>query len=214
MSLSVLLADDHPLYRAGLKTALAAAGISIVAEAENGNAALALIEQHKPDIAILDLDMPLADGIKVSEMVRDRKLPVAVVILTGHRNEALLHKALSVGVKGFLLKESVSSEIVRCIQAVSSGQTFIGPELTSFLVTRQNRVAALASEKSGLAALTPSEKRVLALIAQDKTSKEIAEALFVSVRTVEHHRAAICEKLNLHGFNALVKFAAAHRGEL
>src|SRR5262249_47876984 len=131
-----------------------------------------------------------------------------------HTSEELFHTALDLGVAGYLLKDGAISEIINAIRAIVAGRNFFSPELSTYLLNRANRAAALARRQPTINDLTPTERRVLKMIAEEKTSKEIAEALFISARTVEHHRSHICEKLGLHGFNALVKFAIAHKSEL
>src|SRR5262249_12865106 len=137
-----------------------------------------------------------------------------VVLLTIHREEALFQEALDIGVKGYVLKDSATTDIIASIKAAGQGQPFISPALSALLLKRRARSDALAREKSGLEALTPMERRILKLIADDKTSKDIAAQLFISYRTVETHRTNICRKLELKGNLALVKFALAHKSEL
>ena len=213
--LNIVIADDHPIFRRGLRAVLeAAAGLTVSAETEDGEAALAHIRAHTPDVAVLDLDMPNRDGLDVAREVREAKLPTAVIILTMHKNEALFNRALDLGVRGYVLKDSALVEIVAAVRAVAAGQSYISPQMSGHLLQRRARADALAAERPGLEDLTPTERRVLRLIADDKSSREIADALYISVRTVEHHRANICHKLDLHGANALLKFAVAHRSEL
>jgi len=211
----ILIADDHPIFREGLKKVIERdAQLKVVGEAEDGEAAVARIVELKPEVAVLDLDMPGRDGFAVVRAIQEAKLEVKVIILTMHNSEAMFHSALDLGVAGYVLKDGAITEIVNAIRAVASGRNFISPELSTYLLNRANRAAELARQKPSINDLTPAERRVLKLIADEKTSKEIADELFISVRTVEHHRAHICEKLELHGFNALVKFAIAHKSEL
>lgn len=211
----IVIADDHPIFREGLNKVISRQiNLNVVGEAENGDEALARIAELRPDIAVLDLDMPGSDGFAVARAARAAKLDVRLIILTMHDNEALFHAALDLGVSGFVLKDGAITEIVNCIRTVAAGRNYFSAELSTYLVNRANRAAELAQHKPTLADLTPSERRILRLIADEKTSREIAAELFISIRTVEHHRANICEKLNLRGFNALVKFAVAHKSEL
>ena len=131
-----------------------------------------------------------------------------------YREEKLFKKALEAGVKGYVLKDSAASDIISCIKAVAAGQNYTSPELTTYLVSRVRQVDALREPRSGAETLTATELRVLALLAEYKTSKEIAQELFVSPRTVETHRNNICQKLGIHGSHALMKFALDHKDHL
>lgn len=213
--IKIIIADDHPIVRQGLRqTVESDAGLKVVAEAGDGREALARIKELKPRVAVLDIQMPALDGFGVARAVRDEGLAVELVFLTVYRDEDVFNAALDLGVKGYVLKDSAVSDIVACVRAVAAGQHYASPALTSHLVSRGRRAAALAQERPGLAALTPTERHVLRLIADYKTSKEIAAELFVSPRTVETHRNNICQKLDLHGSHALMKFALAHKSEL
>lgn len=211
----VLLADDHPVFRMGLRSVLeASADVSVVAEAENGELAIARIQQSAPDVAVLDLEMPGHDGIEVARAITGLRLPVRMVLLTAHKDEALVNKALDSGLHGYVVKDAAVSEIVACVRQVHSGQNYVSPQLSSILLKRRSRASDLTAATPGLEALSPTERRVLSLVAQGKTSREIGEALFISPRTVESHRANIGEKLNLRGTNALITFAVSHRSQL
>jgi len=213
--IKLLIADDHPIFRRGLRAVIEAeAHLQVVAEADNGAAAIELIRALHPDIALLDLDMPVKDGFEVTREIQEPRFDVAVIILTMHKGEALLNTALDLGVKGYVLKDSAMTEIIACIEAVTGGRSYVSPQLTPFMISRHQRAAALVKQKPTLNDLTPSERRILRLIAEEKTTREIAGELFISLRTVEHHRANICLKLNLHGSNALMKFALARKSEL
>ena len=131
-----------------------------------------------------------------------------------HRDEAIFNTALDLGAQGYLLKESAVEEIIACVKAVAAGQKFISPQLSTYLFNRASRASILVQQKATLLDLTPSERRVLKLIAEQRTSREIADMLFISVRTVERHRENICAKLELRGSNALLKFALEHKEQL
>ncbi len=141
-------------------------------------------------------------------------MSVEIIFLTIHRDEDLFNRAVDLGAKGYVLKDSAVTDIVDCIKTVAKAQHYASPALTSYLINRSRRAVALTLEKTGIKDLTPTERRVLKLIAEYKTSKEIAEELFISYRTVETHRTNICQKLDIHGSNALIKFALAHKSEL
>ena len=213
--IEVLIADDHPIVRQGLRQTIESdAGLRVVAEAGNGREALAGIKELRPHVAVLDIQMPALDGFGVARAVREEGLPVEVIFLTVYRDEEVFNAALDLGVKGYVLKDSAVSDIVACVRAVAAGGHYASPALTTHLVGRGRRAAALVEERPGLAALTPTERHVLRLIADYKTSKEIAAELFISPRTVETHRNNICQKLDVHGSHALMKFALAHKSEL
>lgn len=213
--IEIVIADDHAIFRRGLSlTIKTEPNMKVVAEAENGDRALEFISEYEPDIAVLDVDMPGKDGFEVARAVQDKNLAVGIIFLTMHDTEALFNAALDAGAKGFVLKDGALPEIIDCIKAVAAGKNYISPQLSTYLFNRVNRTHELVQHKPGLGDLTPSERKVIKMIASEKTSRMIADELFISIRTVDRHRANICEKLQLHGTNALVKFAVAHRSDL
>ncbi len=211
----ILIADDHPVFRQGLRQVIESnPQLKVVAEADDGEQALARLQDTPADVAMLDLSMPLKDGFAVARAARDLHLAVPLIFLTMHKDEHYLHAALDLGVKGYVLKDSAITEIVNCLKSVVAGQDYISPALSSYLIRRSARAATLAAEKPALEQLTPTELRVLKLIAEGQTSREIAATLGIGVRTVEHHRNNIATKLELRGSHALVKFAIQHQAEL
>ena len=211
----VVIADDHPVVRRGLRQTIEAdPRLKVVAEAGDGEAALARIQELKPAIAVVDVDMPRLDGLGVAREIRKRRLPVEIVFLTIHGEEDLFHSAMDLGSKGYLLKDSALTEIVKALRAVAEGNYYVTPSLTAYLVHRRSRAQAFSSEHPGLGDLTPTERRILGMVAEGKSSKSIAEELFIHYRTVENHRTNICQKLGLQGHNALFKFALQHKSEL
>jgi len=211
----VLIADDHPVLRRGLLQVIESnLRLKVVAEAGDGETALNQIEEFKPHIAVLDVEMPRLSGLDVAQEIVRRKLPVEIVFLTIHGEEDFLHAALETGARGYLLKESALTEIVGALLAVAGGQHYITPSLTAHLVRRSRQSLVFGKQEPGLSDLTPIERRILSLIARLKSSKEIAAELFIHYRTVENHRTHICQKLGLHGHNALFKFAIQHKAEL
>jgi DNA-binding NarL/FixJ family response regulator len=212
--IQILIADDHPIFRKGLRQSLEESdGLNVVGEAGDGKSALDLIRKLNPDVAILDISMPVLDGFAVAREISKANIRVSLIFLTGHQDESLFDEAMELGVLGYVLKESSMAEIAACVQAVSGGKNYTSPALTSYLVSRRRRSPA-PQDKPGIKDLTPTERRILKLIADYKTSREIAEELFISYHTVETHRRNICEKLELHGSHALMKFALAHVTEL
>jgi len=213
--IKILIADDHPVFRQGLRQIIETdPQLKVIAEAGDGEQALARLQEKMVDVAMLDLSMPLKDGFAVARAARELRLSVPLIFLTMHKDEHYLHAALDLGVKGYVLKDSATVEIVNCIKAVIAGHEYVSPSLTSFLIRRGSRSAALVEERPALEQLTPTERRVLKLVADGQTSREIASILGIGIRTVEHHRNNIATKLDLHGSHALVKFAIQHQSEL
>lgn len=208
---TILIADDHAIVRQGLRSTLEReADFTILAEADNGQSAFDLIAKLQPQIAVLDVDMPVLNGFDVLRAVREKNLSTEIIFLTVHREGDLLDEALRLGAKGFVLKDSAIADITTSIRAVLKGEFFTSPAMTSYLISR----SMSSSQKSGLEGLTPTERKVLKLLADYKTTKEIAAEMFVSPRTVETHRANIALKLDLHGSHALMKFALLHKTNL
>jgi DNA-binding NarL/FixJ family response regulator len=213
--LHIIIADDHPIFRRGLRLVIESdPQLKVMAEADDGAAALALIQTHQPQVAVLDMDMPQLNGLGVARALREQHSPTAVVFLTMHKDEATFNAVLSAGVKGYVVKDGAANEIVGAIKAVAAGQSYFSPVLSNHLLQHRQGVGERGAAQSGLETLSPTERRVLRQIAESKSNKEIAELLFISVRTVEHHRSNICAKLGLNGKNALLTFALTHKAEL
>jgi DNA-binding NarL/FixJ family response regulator len=212
--LRILIADDHPIFRQGLRQVIERdPQLRVIAEVGDGQAALDQIRAERPDVAILDLDMPELDGFAVARQLRAENCPVRIVFLTMHKDKLHFNKALDLGVDGYVIKDSASVDVVSCLKTVAVGDNYISPSLSSLLLQRTQRAAAL-QRQPGVEDLTSSERRILLLLADHKTSKQIADDLGVSPRTIENHRARICQKLELHGSHALLKFAIEHKSEL
>jgi len=211
----IVIADDHPVVRQGLRQTIETdRELKIVAEAGDGQKALEQILELRPEVAVLDIDMPRMDGFTVAREIMRLKLAVEIIFLTIHREEEVFQAALDLGVKGYVLKDSAVTDVIAGIKAVAAGQPYLSPALSSYLLKRRERATALNARKPGVNDLTPTERRILKLIAEEKTSKEIAQELFISSRTVDTHRANIARKLELSGSLALIKFAITHRSEL
>lgn len=210
-----MIVDDHPLFRQGLRQAIAGdSRFEVIGEADNGQTALDRILENHPDVAVLDVNLPGLTGLEVAAALHAKKIRVSIVILTMLKDEQAFNKALNLGIHGYVLKENAADEILNCIAAVSRSEAYVSPSLTDFLLRRRSRAESLASHKPGLDDLTVAEKRILKRVALGKTTKEIAAELFVSPRTVETHRANICEKLELIGANRLLQFALENRDAL
>ncbi len=210
-----MIVDDHPLFRQGLRQAIGGdPRFEVVGEADHGQTALDRILELHPDVAVLDVNLPGLTGLEVAAALRAKKFHVSIVILTMLKDEQAFNKALNLGIHGYVLKENAAEEILNCIAAVSRNEAYVSPSLTDFLLRRRSRAESLASHKPGLDDLTVAEKRILKRVSVGKTTKEIAAELFISPRTVESHRANICEKLGLIGANRLLQFALENRDAL
>jgi DNA-binding NarL/FixJ family response regulator len=215
MPTDILIADDHPIFRAGVKQIVETGGIfRVVAEAADATEAIALARAKRPAAAVLDMDMPGGGGIAVLRAL-SRELPnTAFVFLTMHKAESLFNEAIDAGALGYVMKECAAQEIVAALKSALGGKVYLSPSVGDFLLNRQRRAATLAASTPGLANLTPTERRVLKLVTENKTSKDIGAELGISYRTVERHRSNIAQKLGLSGTHSLVKFAFDHRSEL
>jgi len=212
----ILLADDHPIVRKGLRITLEEeAGLRVVAEAEDGETALALTKQLLPAVAVLDIDMPKRDGFGVAREIRRQGLPTKPLFLTLHKDEDLFRAALELGIPGYILKDSAMQEIVAGVRAVANGQPYFSSAMAARLLPGGG-MSAKGHASSGPAAsrLTPTENQILRLIASGQSSKEIGDTLSIHYRTVENHRTNMCRKLGLEGANALLRFALQHRSDL
>ena len=211
----VVIADDHPVFRRGLVDVLREdASIEIVAEATDGHAALEAVRRTNPDVLVLDIQMPRMTGIDVARSIQLQGLEIPLIFITAFRDEDMFNEALNLGVKGYVLKDSASDDLLAGVKAVAAGNRFISPGLSDFLFERGNRIRDLHRDCPGLDLLTAAERRILRMVALDMTSKEIAEQLGVSHRTVENHRANCALKLNLKGSHSLLRFAFDNKSKL
>lgn len=214
-SIDIVIADDHPLVRTGLRQVIESdAALRIIGEAGDGESALALVRERRPRIAILDLEMPLLNGLQTARRIAGEHLPTVVIILTMFDEEELFNEAMEIGVLGFVLKDSASMDILRAVRTVAAGRYFISPSLANYALRDRREKGSATEQRLGLAQLSPSERRILKLVAQEHTSPQIAEILSISIRTVESHRQNICTKLGLSGVNSLVRFALTHKSDL
>jgi DNA-binding NarL/FixJ family response regulator len=207
---SVFLADDHPIVRDGLREILERHGGFVIAgEAGDGEEALACILETPCDVLILDIEMPRMSGLEVAQAIRDQGLPVFILILTMYNHESIFNRAMDLGVIGYMLKDSAGTDIVRGIEAVIKGDYYISPALTKYTIRGQTSASDRAIEK-----LNPTERKILDMIALSRSTKQIAEELHLSPRTIEHHRERICKKLNLSGSYALLRYALEQKSGL
>jgi len=213
--IKVLIVDDHPLFRSGLRQVIADdPRLQLVGETGDGETALKLVEDKKPDVAVLDVNLPGLSGLDLARKLHIQRLPTRVIMLTMHKDEETCNRALDIGARGFVLKENAVEEILKAIVAVADGEHYLSSTISGYLVRRRNRAESLAAKKPGLDDLTKAERRILKLIAEKKTSREIGAELFISPRTVEAHRANICAKLELTGSHSLLQFALENRSAI
>jgi two-component system nitrate/nitrite response regulator NarL len=189
--MKILIADDHPFTLLGTKNFVESYGYKVQDTCSNGISALNLIILHQPDIAVLDINMPGLDGLDVAKKVQESKLKTKVVLLTMHKEMTIFKKANEYGIYGYILKEHAQSELERCLIEVAKGNKYVSEFLEDDLISNTN------SNLGEMANLSLSERKILELIAQQKTSKQIGETLFLSEKTVEGHRSKIIEKLGL-----------------
>ena len=211
VAVTVLIADDHPLMRQGIRLSLSGADhVAVVGEAANGEEVLECVGFLQPDIVILDLDMPVRDGLSVVRELNRRGAETGVIILTLHTGADLIAEAIELGVRGYIIKSSAVIEVVEAVRRVAGGGSYLSQEALDALQAGKSK-AQLPEE---LRDLTPLELRMVREIAEGKTSREIAAVLDLSGRTVENYRSRICSKLHLAGPNALLQFALRQRGML
>jgi DNA-binding NarL/FixJ family response regulator len=202
MPTRIVLADDHVVVRQGLRALLERHGFEVVGEAPDGREAIRLCEGLHPDIAILDLAMPLLNGIDAAHEITKSKLGTKVVLLTMHTEGQLVAESVRAGVKGYVLKTNACDELLLAIRSVSRGEMYLTPSISSTIVE-----AFLSKDKSSAGPISGRERQVLQLIAEGKTTKEIASILGISVRTAESHRSNLMERLNIHEAAGLVRYA-------
>jgi DNA-binding NarL/FixJ family response regulator len=212
--IKVIIADDHPIFRTGLRQIVESESIKILAEASNGKEAIEKIKEYKPDIAILDINMPQVDGLGVFDGIRKLKLETKVIFLTAHENERIFNKALDMGAYGYVLKENASQDLIECINTVMNEDYYVSPTVANLLINRNRKRREFEEKNTGINSLTDAERKVLKMISEQKSSKEIADEMFVSSRTIDKHRENISNKLNIHGSNALMKFAIDNKSSI
>lgn len=207
--IKVLLADDHALIRSGLIRLLGEDdGIEVVGQAEDGREAVQKAVELKPDIVLMDISMPVMDGMEATKQIRKRNRDAKVLVLTVHENDEYLFKAFRAGAVGYMLKKAADSDLVSAIQTVARGDYFLYSSITRSVVENfLLKPYAHSDEDSGRDSLTEREQEILKMVAEGYTCREIAEFLFISVKTVESHKAKIMDKLDLHKRPELVRYA-------
>lgn len=211
MGIRILVADDHSVIRTGLRTILSAEpDFEVVGEAADGNEALRLAHEVRPDVVLTDISMPgpVGGGLTVVRRLKESFPHMQLLVLTIHEDESLLHEALQAGASGYIVKRAADTELVSAIRAACRGDLYIYPSLTRALIKSPTK--ALVSKPALIESLTPREIDVLRLLARGYTSRQIADVLNLSPRTVEGHRASLMSKLNLHSRVELTSFAEEH----
>lgn len=203
----VLLADDHGIVRRGLRSLLEETGISVVAEAADGLEAVRLCEEHTPDLLIVDIGMPMLNGIEVTSRAQKLDRPPGVIILSMHADESYIIRALAAGARAYLLKDATDEDLLPAVRAVASGRPFFSPAVTAVLVEDYMRTLKSRGLTDSFHLLTDREKEVLQLLAEGRSNKEVATLLELGVSTVETHRANLMQKLNLHNTAEIVLYA-------
>jgi DNA-binding NarL/FixJ family response regulator len=207
----VLIAEDHLMVRAGIRALLEKAGdIHVLGEASNGQEAIEMTAALNPDVLIMDIMMPRMNGIQAAENIRGLKLATHILLLSMYSDEGFVHQALQYGVKGYVLKSSVSDELLRAVRTVASGKTYLSSPISEIVVESAIKLHSTLQHGDPLSNLSPREKQILQLIAEEHTSAEIGEMLFISEKTVEKHRARLMEKLNVRNLAGLVRLAVKY----
>ncbi len=202
MTLRILLADDHRMFREGIRTLLEKAGLEVVAEASDGREVLRLGRQRTPDIAVLDLRMPLLNGIDAARELQKQSPKTRTILLTMFEEDAYVLEALQAGIRGYVLKTQAGEELVNAIREVARGATYLSPDVSRAVVD-----AYLTRSDVSQDPLTDRERQVLQLVAEGNTTKQVASILGVSVKTAESHRTRLMKKLDIHETAGLVRYA-------
>jgi DNA-binding NarL/FixJ family response regulator len=202
MPIRVVLADDHTLVRQGLKSLLEREGIQVVGEAQDGQEVMQLAAKHSPDVAVLDISMPILNGLDAARELKRSAPKTKTILLTRHDEDEYLIEALRAGVKGYVLKNQAASDLVHAIQLVCRGQVYLSPGMSSVVVD-----AYLSKTDLPVDPLSSREREVLQLIAEGKSTKDIASLLGISVKTADSHRSRLMRKLDIHEVASLVRYA-------
>lgn len=202
MPIRVVLADDHVLVRQGLKSLLEREGFQVVAEASDGQEAVRYVQTLKPDIAVLDITMPILNGLDAARQMSLSSPKAKTILLTQHDEEQYLSEALDAGVKGYVLKSQVASDLIQAIRQVSRGEVYLSPGVSSAVME-----AYRSKSEKPRDPLTTRERQVLQLIAEGKSTKDVASVLGISLKTAESHRTRLMQKLDIHETASLVLYA-------
>lgn len=211
MSINVLIADDHTVLRDGLRLILEASGdIKVTAVAGDGLEAIRLVDQHRPDIVLMDIGMPQLNGIEATRRIKEKHPSVQIVILSMQSTSEDIFRALQAGATGYLLKESAGAELVVAVRAAHARRRYLSRKVDDILIDSYINERRASEGKSPLEQLSPREREVLQLVAEGNSSSEIAEMLYLSVKTIETYRSRLMQKLGIKDLPSLVKFAIQH----
>lgn len=206
-NIKVLVADDHTILRQGIKALLDnQAGIEVIGEAKDGREALALIERLLPDVVLMDIGMPGLNGLEATRRIKKKFPGIKVLVLTMYTNEEYVFQILNAGANGYLVKETAFQDLISAIKAVYRDEAFMSPSISKKVINRYTQGVRKTND-TDCDILTTREREILQLIAEGSSSKKIAEALFISPKTVETHRTHIMDKLNIHNRTDLIKYA-------
>jgi two-component system response regulator NreC len=212
MTTRILLADDHVIFRQGLRAQLESVkGIEVVGEAGDGRQAVKLAEKIKPDVVVLDISMPLLNGIEATRQIIKAVPETRVIILSMHKDRQYIAEALKVGALGYIAKEESFNQLVAAIKSVLNGKIYLCPDTENIVLSDFVRKLRSADSDASSSLLTDREREVLQLIAEGKTGRDIAGILFVSPTTIDTHRRNIMSKLSIHTTAGLVKYAIQHK---
>ena len=204
----IILADDHTVMRAGLRALLERQpGLEVVGEAEDGRQTVELACAHVPDVVVMDIAMPILNGVEATRRLIRQQPTISVVILSMYSDESYVMRALEAGARAYLLKDSAVTDLIRAIEAVSQGKSFFSPKISRILAEEYVRALKQKGAADSYELLTSREREILQLLAEGKTNKEVATSLNISVYTAETHRGNILQKLNLHSSAELVLYA-------
>ncbi|HMD43925.1 MAG TPA: response regulator transcription factor [Candidatus Acidoferrum sp.] len=204
----IVLADDHKLMRSGLRVLLEQQqDFTVIGEASDGREAVALVNSQKPDVLVMDIGMPNLNGIEAAGQITEDHPEISIVMLSMHSDESYVLRALKAGAKGYLLKDSAETDLIRAVHSVAEGKSFFSPAVSKVLLDDYVRKLKRSGSEDPYDLLTPREREVLQLIVEGKSNKDVAQLLNLSVYTVETHRSNIMEKLNLHGVPELILYA-------
>lgn len=207
-NIRVLLAEDHTIVRKGLRSLLdAEAGMEVIGEAANGREAVDKVQQLLPDVVVMDIAMPHLNGLEATRQIKKRFPEVKVVILTVHTNEEYIRQILRAGASGYLVKQAAPRELIAAIHAAQRGDSYLSPSVSRKVVAQYVQRAGAVAEQDSYEKLTNREREVLQLIAEGNSTRQIADLLHISVKTVETHRAHLMDKLDIHTVAGLTQYA-------